>query len=122
MPLLVLQVVAKHKPRLLRSVCVKIDIHEQVLVFMSVLGNQLFDCPDRGVVLLYGVSVVTIQIVGFRVETVVASGHAVRVEHGNNLENEVLTKAPRLFIFQTKGQIRNSKTYSVSNWMNPFKT
>lgn len=63
---------------------------------------HFLDWVDRGVVLLLRGQVVAVQVERLGVETVVASGDAVGVQHGNNFENEMFPKTSGLFIFQTK--------------------
>jgi hypothetical protein len=76
---------------------VKVDKHKQVLKF-GVLNDQLFNAPNRGVVLLFRIHVVPIQVVRLRIHAVVTPRNSVWIQHRHDLKHEVLSQMLCLLI------------------------
>ena len=70
----------------------KVNIHKQVFQRLSMVNDQLLDSKDGGMFAKLGLLVKPIQVEALRVEPVVASTNAVRVQKWNYLENEVLSQ------------------------------
>ena len=60
------------------------------LAILNLLRNSLFNGPNRWLLLLARVDIVTIQILCQSVQAVVSTVHAIRIEHRNYFEDETV--------------------------------
>jgi len=75
--------------------------HEQVLVLLDMLHNQLLSCEDCGVLCLLRVQIEPVQIQTESVKSVVASAHAVWIQNGNDFEHKIPAQESTLFTLET---------------------
>lgn len=76
----------------------EVQIHFETLILLSLLYNCLSCGPDRRVVLLGWVQVHSVEIAAHRVQSIVASGHAVRIQNHDDFEDKVAPQCPTLVV------------------------
>jgi hypothetical protein len=81
--------VSEHKACSLARVCVQIDVDLQIQKLLC-MHQRVLGCEDRRLVSWTRVQVVAIEVLGFAVESIIASVDAVRVEHRDDFEDELV--------------------------------
>lgn len=127
---LVSEMVSEHEASFLRGVRMEIDEHQQTAVQLTLLYDSFLCRPDSRLLELARVQVEPVQILSHCVETIVAAGHAIRVQNWNDLEHVRLTQHPCLLALQTETikvkHVRKKASlcwlaYSESRSMNPLR-
>jgi len=95
---LVSQVIAEHEASPLARMGVEVHVHQQVVIHL--LHDCLLGGPNCWMVLRTRLQVETVEIVGHCVKPVITPRTSIRVEAGNNFENEVFPEQPGLLIFK----------------------
>ena len=105
--LLTLKSIAEDKATPLACVCMQVDIEQQLAVFM-LLQDGLLGRIDSRLIMVGGFQVVSIEILRFRIKTVIASVNAIWVEYGHHLKYETFSKYCRLLVFVVCQEIEDA--------------
>ena len=62
----------------------------EIFIFGMAVQNHLLDCENRRMVLRRRVDVASVEVDAVRVDSVMSTGHAVRVEDGKDVEDKLV--------------------------------